>query len=125
MILTGVMSNPEEGSQTHDLIITSDVEVVLGYNTFVIFSSVFMHMATLIAFGFMYKVRPKARDLTYSLLGLIVIYFVISIFTAPVDGVNYVSLLGDFSILWIPVVFLIVVLPTYWFQILVYRYFVK
>lgn len=108
-----------------------NIEVVLMHNSFVIFSAVFVHSATLIAFVFTYKVRPRGRDLGYSLLGLILIYVVVSVFTAPVDSFNYVFLLSNFfgidalSIFWVPLTFLIVVIPTFWFQCLVWRYFRK
>ncbi len=107
----------------------SDVELVWGYSMFVIFSSIFIHLATVIAFGFTYKVEPKGRDMGYSLMGLVLIYIMVAVFTLPMDSINYVFLLSNFfrvdalSIFWIPITFLIVVVPTYWFQVFVYRYF--
>ncbi len=109
----------------------SEVELLLTYNIFIIFSSVFVHLATIIAFGFTYKVRPTKETLVYSLLGLVLIYLVMIFFTAPVDDINYVFLLSNFfgvdvfSVFWIPITFLLVVLPTQGFQYLIYRYFGK
>ncbi len=109
----------------------SDIEVVLGYNAFVIFSSIFLHLASVIAFGFSYRVKPKGRDLSYSLFGLVLIYIMVAVFTMPTDSINYVFLLSNFfgidalSIFWVPITFFVVVLPTQWFRHVIYRYFGK
>ena len=108
-----------------------EVDVLLNYNMFIIFSSVFVHLATVIAFGFTYKIKPTKETLAYSLLGLVLIYLVMVFFTSPADEINYVfslsNLLGieALSVIWIPVTFLFVVLPTHGFQYLIYRYFGK
>ena len=106
-------------------------DIFLNYDTLMIFFSILFHLATLIAFVFTYKIKPTRETLIYSLLGLILIYFVMIFFTAPIDDINYVFLLSNFfgakvfSVFWIPITFLVVVLPTQGFQYLIYKYFGK
>ena len=106
-------------------------DIFLNYDTLMIFFSILFHLATLIAFSFTYKIKPTRETLIYSLLGLILIYFVMIFFTAPIDDINYVFLLSNFfgakvfSVFWIPITFLVVVLPTQGFQYLIYKYFGK
>ncbi len=107
----------------------ADIEEAFSYNMFVVFSSLLLHLASIVAFGFTYKVRPTRRSFAWSGLGLILIYLVVGVFTVPSESINYVFLFSNFfgvdvlSVLWVPATFLIVVLPTYWFQVLVYRKF--
>lgn len=108
--------------------ILGDIEEIMDYNAFVIVSSVLLHLATVVALGFTYKVRPHRKALGYSLFGLVLIYLVVGIFTTPADSINYVFFVSNFfevealSIFWIPLTFFVVIVPTYWFQVLVWRW---
>ena len=106
-----------------------ETDLLFSYNAFIISSSIILHSASAIALGFVYKVKPRRNSLIYSFVGLVLIYFIIIVFTVSNDSINYVFLLSNFfdvrlfSVFWIPVTFLGVVLPTYGFQYLVYQYF--
>ena len=43
-----------------------ETDLLFGHNVFIIFSSVVLHSASVIAFGFVYRIRPKAKSLFYS-----------------------------------------------------------
>lgn len=93
-------------------------------------SSVLLHTSTLIALAFTANIKPKIETLYYSLILLMMIHAITLLFTAPDDGINYVSKQGKlmtFSIpyytsLWVPLVFLLVVLPGQLLQHIVYRH---
>ena len=106
-----------------------ETEILLTYDTLMIFLSILFHLATVIAFAWTYKIKPTKETLAYSLLGLVLIYLVMLFFTTPADDINYVFSLSNFfgvdafSVFWIPITFLLVVLPTQGFQYLIYRCF--
>jgi len=105
-----------------------EMDWLFGYDVLIIFFTVLLHSASVVSLGFVYRVRPKRESLIFSFVGLVLIYFVVAVFTMPMDSVNYVFLLSNFfgidalSIFWVPLTFLVVVVPTYWFQVLVWRW---
>lgn len=105
------------------------IDSLFGYNVFIIASSVVLHSATVIAFFFTYKIKPNKFSLAYSFGILVSIYLIMISFTVPSDSINYVFILSNYfgidalSLLWAPLTFLGVVLPTYLFQYFAYEYF--
>ena len=101
----------------------------LPLSTFYVASTLFIHTSSIIALIIVRKRKPSRKTLLYSLLFLIVMYFMTLGFTSPEGFVNYVYAQGslfDFDIpyytyLWIPLTFIIVVLPTHIIQYIVWR----
>ena len=83
--------------------------------------SILIHAATLLALYFTLKEKPETRSLLYSVYILTGMYLITILFTPSQDEFNYVfshTSLIDIHIpfylqLWIPIVFIVVVLPTY------------
>ena len=71
---------------------------------------------------FLYEIKTTRKALLYSLNSLIVIYLVTLLFTAPDKEVNYVFSenlplgIPYHTALWIPLAFILLVLPTYFIQ---------
>lgn len=85
--------------------------------------TIIVHMATLFALMATYKVRPKKSSLVYSLFFLTMIYATVLLFaprgpeiTENFNFIFHTSLFGGsplYTKLWIPLAFVVVVLPTY------------
>ena len=95
-----------------------------------IISSFVIHFSTIIALIATYKVKPHYQSLLYSLLSLGIIFLVTLIKTAPEESVNYVYqtgglvlpfLIPHYTLFWIPIVFVVFVLPTHLLQHLMYQ----
>ena len=101
---------------------------------FYMVSSLIIHLSTLVVFLTNYRVEPKKISLFYSLVFLSVIYFVVLMFTSPNNAISgdynfiyYSGLLSPhikyYTSMWILLGFTVVTLPTYFFQVLIYRIF--
>ena len=93
-------------------------------------SSLVIHLSTLLALFATRKIKPSRKTLIYSLGALCLIYIVTLLKTSPQDSVNYVYqpgtlnlpfLIPDYTFFWIPIVFIICVLPTQLLQRLIYQ----
>jgi len=89
-------------------------------------SSIILHTSLIAAYFLNYEVRPTYKSLVYSLILLFVMYFVAVSYTPIEENVNYVFMfknLGfdDFMHMYIPVVFLLIALPTFIFQVLMQK----
>ena len=105
------------------------IDFLLGVPPFIILLTLLFHSSTFFAFFFTYKIKPSKISIYYSLVGVILVYLLVFLFSNPMDNPNYVFLFSDlfgaekFSIFWIPVVFLFIVLPTQLFQYFVWKVF--
>jgi len=96
-------------------------------------SSILIHLSTLIALIFTYKVKPTINILFYSLIFLFGMYTVALFFTTPTQEINYVLssktlipfVIPHYTQLWVLLTFIIVVLPTQLIQYLIYKKFKK
>ncbi len=90
--------------------------------------TVLIHLTTLFALFFTYKEKTKQKSLSYSIIILFGMYLATRLFTNAHDEVNYVfsnTSLTDIQIpfhltLWVPLTFIILVLPTYFLQKFLY-----
>ena len=95
------------------------------------FSSIFIHLSTIFALFFTYKIRPTIKTLFSSLMFLFGMYIIALIFTTPEQGINYVLssktliplVIPYYTELWVLLTFLLVVLPTQLIQYGLYRKF--
>jgi hypothetical protein len=96
----------------------------------------FIHFSTIFAFLWTYKEKPSKKTLFYSFFILILIYISTLLFTLPADNVNFVfsevSLFSYFTIniphytlWWILIAFILLVIPAQFIQYLAYRYYKK
>ncbi len=101
----------------------------LPMETFYLSTGVLVHLSTSVALYLVHAEKPSKKTLYYSLSLLAIIYIGTLAFT-PSDGyVNYVYSLGNllpvtipyYTYLWIPLAFVVVVLPTHGLQYLFYR----
>lgn len=86
-------------------------------------TSIFSHVSLIAAFFLNFKVRPTYKSLIYSLIFLIFMYFVAISYTPIEENVNYVFMfekmdMNEILIMYIPTAFLLLVLPTFAFQVL-------
>lgn len=102
----------------------SELSFLYLVNTFI------LHLSTLAALFFTFKIKPQKNTFYYSGIILVSIYLVTLIFTSPASGnINYVYSLGDllkfsipyYTVLWPVLVFLILILPTQGIQYVIYR----
>jgi len=99
---------------------------ILNYAPSYIAISFLLHLSALIAFSFSYKTRPAPSALIYStiILGLT---FIASNLLVPInENINYITSIADYTLpyhnqLWIFFSFMIIVLPTHIFQVLIWR----
>jgi hypothetical protein len=95
-----------------------------------IFFSFLIHIFPLnLAFIHTYKIKNKFSSLVYSFIFLSLIYIMTLYLSNPLQDINYVFNPGAnlnipyYSELWIPIVFIVVVIPTYFLQLFVYELF--
>ncbi len=97
---------------------------------FYVISSFIIHFSTLLALFATRHVKPTRKTLFYSLLSLAIIYLVTIMRTSPEESVNYVYHTGTLTLpflvpyltlVWIPLVFIVFVLPTQLLQGLIYK----
>lgn len=86
-------------------------------------TSIFSHVSLIVAYFLNYEVRPTYKSLIYSFVFLVVMFFIATSHTPIEENVNYVFMfeklgMNGFAFLYIPTVFIIVVLPTFVFQLL-------
>lgn len=92
-------------------------------------SSIFIHLSTIIALIFTYKVKPTINMLFSSLMFLFGMYIVALFFTTQEQGINYILssrtliplVIPYYTELWALLAFLVVVLPTQFIQHLIYK----
>jgi hypothetical protein len=97
-----------------------------------ILPTLIIHTSTMVAFIATYKERPSRKALSYSLLLLVTMYACVLMFAKQngIDDSNYnfifyANILPEFPYyteLWIPLTFILVVLPTQLFQYGVWRW---
>jgi|GEM_PF-6103534 hypothetical protein len=103
---------------------------ILKYSGFHIFVSLVLHAFSVnVALLLTYKEKPTKKSLFYSLLVLLIMLIITVIFTSQSENINYVYDLNFFNIVvpyhpffWIALAFIIVVLPTYGIQLLIYSF---
>jgi hypothetical protein len=93
----------------------------LNYSYYYISVTILFHLASIIAISSTYQLETKKESLIYSTIILIPMFFITYFFTSIEANINYVYFLAKIGyeslvILWIPLTFLIVVIPTYYFQ---------
>ncbi|MFP4403690.1 MAG: hypothetical protein ACLFPJ_05035 [Candidatus Woesearchaeota archaeon] len=89
--------------------------------------------STVLALILTYKYKPKKNILIYSFIYLIIILILTISFTSKSDNYNLTShmvIFGEFtfpgySFIWPILGMLFIVIPTYYFQIFLYKYFKK
>jgi len=96
-----------------------------------ILPSIIIHLTTLFAFSVTYHVRPARSALVYSFVYLLVIYTIVLLFaqSTGTTGTNFNFIFASktlhavphYTQLWVPLAFVLVVLPTQAFQYVVYR----
>ncbi len=91
-----------------------------------ILTSIVLHLSLIAAYFLNYEVKPTYKSLIYSLLLLFVMYFIAISHTPIEENVNYVFILDNlgimgFTYMYIPFVFLVIVFPTFVFQILMQK----
>ncbi|NCN51835.1 hypothetical protein GW931_02390 [archaeon] len=104
-----------------------------NYSLFYFLSSVLIHLSVTFALILTYKIKPTIKTLFYSIIMLFCMYFVALFFTNPEQGINYVFsskslfslIIPHYTQLWVPLTFIMVVLPTQLIQYLIYRKFMK
>jgi len=98
---------------------------------FYIVVTLIIHLSSILALIAVYRVKPTKHSLLYSLLFLVIMYLAILTFTVPSTKIgynfNYIYYSQTvsphvlyYTQLWIPLAFVITVIPTYLFQILIY-----
>jgi hypothetical protein len=101
--------------------------VTFGYDLFFVTVTIMFHLASIIAMIFTYKITTNENSLAYSLLLLSGTFLVGLAFTPAEGNINFIYTLGnafgipELDILWIPITFFIVVLPTYYLQKVLYK----
>ena len=89
-------------------------------------TSILLHSSLIAAYFLNYEVRPTYKSLLYSLVMLIVMYFIAISHTPIEENVNYVFMFAKLGMdgiayMYIPTVFILVVLPTFLFQVFIHR----
>lgn len=103
-----------------------------AYGPLNIFTTLVLHLSTSAAFLATYNVRPQKISLVYSLFFLVLIYTAVLLFTSPTLSFNadynfiyYNQTISPYvkfyTALWVPLAFFAVVIPTYWFQLVIYK----
>jgi hypothetical protein len=111
-------------------------EVVMRFTPFFAISTIFTHLATILALILTFKIKPSKKILLYSVGFIFFIYFITLIFVSPDKEINFVysakSLLSplnltipNLTLLWPILIFLLVVLPSHGVQYLVYNLYKK
>lgn len=91
-------------------------------------SALLLHLTGIAALFFTMRQPYDKTSLKYSLGLLLLVYLAAVFFTNPVDNINLVFTFSPhwaIALLWIPATFLVVVLPTYYFQKWLARWFGK
>ena len=99
---------------------------IFDYSYFYIIITIFFHFASLFAISLSYGINIKRESLFYSFFLLIVIFFVTISFTSEQENINYIFEFYFLNypilpFLWVPLNFLIVVVPSYCLQKIIYR----
>ncbi len=111
-----------------DVSLLGDVTASLSNDLFYTLSTTIGHLASLIAFLFVMGSKPSKKSLFYSFIFLVLIYLITLIFTSPNDYINYVYSSGNLVLfkipyltyIWVPLTFVLLVIPTQLIQYLVY-----
>lgn len=95
-------------------------------NIWIIVSSVFSHVSLIGAYFLNNKAKPTYKSLIYSFVFLVIMYFIAISQTPIEENVNYVFVFDymgfvGFTYMYIPLAFFIVVLPTYFFQVFMWK----
>ena len=101
---------------------------VFDYSYFYIVITILFHFSSIIAVCLTYKFRITRVSLIYSFILLVLTFFVTIGFTPEQSNINYVFEFYFLAypilpFLWIPLTFLIVVIPTYYIQKIIYKKF--
>ena len=89
--------------------------------------SITMHIIFILSFFFTLDSKPQKKVFIYSII-LLSIMFITSYLLTPIEqNINYVFIfetlfsLDGLTLLWVPLYFLIIIIPTYYLQILIYN----
>lgn len=101
---------------------------ILKESKFAIIVSFLLHsVSTTLGLVLTYNIKPQPASLVYSLVVLLIMLVLTLTFTKPKSNINYVyhaDFLGiklrNYSFFWITLCFVLVVLPTYLIQYLIY-----
>jgi len=100
--------------------------IPLEFTTFYTISTIIMHLTTTYVLFLTFHLETKKESLYYSITSLTIIYAVMFLFTPIERNINYIFTLdrlgfNGFSFFWIPICFIIMVLPTYFLQKRLYK----
>lgn len=89
-------------------------------------TSVVLHLSLISSYFLNFEVKPTYKSLIYSLILLVLMFFIAAYHTPVEENVNYVFIferigLEEFTYMYIPLVFFIVVVPTFIFQVLMQK----
>lgn len=112
--------------------IFSTTEVFFTFGPLFIITTFLLHLSSTFALLFTYKEKPSKKSLYYAFFSLLIIEFITLSYTFPIDNINFVYLPGElfryftnynpyYSLLWIVFAFIIIVIPTYLIQHLIYK----
>jgi hypothetical protein len=112
------------------------VQPYFGEGILFISITVLLHMAAFIALFVTYKIKPTKEALKYSVLFLLFTYFITLLFSPTNMYYNYVYATRPgfisapfphfyLTVLWPILMFLLVILPSYWIQYKIYQFFKK
>lgn len=98
-------------------------------NLWFIASSIVLHLSLIGAYFLNYEAKPTYKSLIYSFAFLVIMYFIAISHTPMAENVNYVFVFDhigfvDFTYMYIPLAFFIVILPTYFFQVFMQKLWV-
>lgn len=111
-----------------DISLLGDVTNSLSTGLFYTLSTTISHLSTLLALILVIKTKPSKKSLLYSFIFLMLIYAITILFTSPQEYINYVYSSGNLvsfripylTLIWIPLAFVFLVIPTYFLQHLLY-----
>lgn len=101
-------------------------------NSFISYiTSIFEHLSGLIALFLTYKILPSKKTLLYSFIYLFLIWIITIIFSNSTENYNLIQniiIFNNFTFpgyiyLYVLIGFFLIVIPTYFFQLLLYRVF--
>ncbi len=96
-----------------------------------IIPTLIVHASTITALLVTFKIKPRLSSLAYSVVALALIWLTVVLYsdgsTNAMENYNYVyttsffSRIGDYTDMWIPIVFVVVVIPTYLLELAIYH----
>lgn len=113
-------------------IFLGDIFTFTTLNLFLVLSTVLIHLSTTLGLIFSYQIKPEKKTVYYSLIFVLIVYFVTLIFTKSSGSVNFVysipmtfralfMWIPFYTELWVLVTFIVVILPTQALQYLLWK----